>query len=46
MNQPDIDQKFQFEDGKKISYHILNPTNNTTCAFLVINKEKKRLIYQ
>jgi len=42
MNQPDIDQKFQFEDGEKISYHILNPTNNTTCAFLVIKKEKKK----
>jgi hypothetical protein len=42
MNQPDIDQNFELEDGKKISYHILNPKNNTTCAFLVINKEKKK----
>jgi hypothetical protein len=34
MIQPDIEQK--------ISYHILNPENSTTCAFLVINKEKKK----
>lgn len=42
MNQPDLDTKFESEDGKKISYHILNPENDTTCAFLVINKEKKK----
>jgi hypothetical protein len=42
MNQPDLDQKFESENGTKISYHILNPENNTTCAFLVINKEKKK----
>jgi hypothetical protein len=34
MIQPDIEQK--------ISYHILNPENSTTCAFLVINKEKRK----
>jgi hypothetical protein len=45
MNQPDIDQKFESENGKKISYHILNPENDTTCAFLVINKEKKKSLY-
>ena len=33
MNQPDIDKTFELEDGKKISYHILNPENSTTCAF-------------
>jgi hypothetical protein len=41
-NQHDIDSKIESEDSKKISYHILNPENNTTCAFLVINKEKKK----
>jgi hypothetical protein len=42
MNQPDLNQKFESENGKKISYHILNPENDTTCAFLVINKEKRK----
>jgi hypothetical protein len=42
MNQPDIETTFESENGKKISYHILNPENNTTCAFLIINKEKKK----
>lgn len=42
IKQPDIDQKFESENGKKISYHILNPENDTTCAFLVINEEKKK----
>lgn len=46
MNQPDLDQKFELENGKKISYHILNPENDTTCAFLVINKDKKKLIFE
>jgi hypothetical protein len=34
MIQPDIEQK--------ISYHILNPENDTTIAFLVINKQKNK----
>ena len=43
MNQHDIEKTFESENGKKISYHILNPENNATCAFLIINKEKKSL---
>ena len=44
MNQPDIDSKNESESiyNKKISYYILNPENDTTCAFLVINEEKKK----
>lgn len=40
MNQSDIDSKSI--DSKQISYYILNPENDTTCAFLVINEEKKK----
>jgi hypothetical protein len=44
INKSDIGSKNKSESiyNKKISYYILNPENDTTCAFLVINKEKKK----